>query len=494
MADAKADRSEQFAETIIGTTVYLEMESPEGDGGETQGIVQVSGGSGFFVERDKIVTNFHVVSGCTEITVKHIDTEAVYTIEGIVAYDVENDLAILKIAEEDTPFTVGDSEITRKGDPICAVGYLGDKSRSVMGTVRGIRNNDGWLEIKTQLEPGWSGCPVLNSKGEVIAVHSRGNKSGDIGYTVPSNTLKALLTEVESAKVEPLSLWQKRRDVLMVDVYKLYAGPKWYRLPIVMLRFARQVVKGICYVVRVGIKVSAKDYAGAIKICDKIIASQLIPFLETAYASRGIAKSKLGNYRDAIADANEAILVAPESDSGYFSRGFVNSAQGKSKADRGDIAEAQTLYQTAVNDFTEAINLKPEKAKIYNSRGWTKYLLGQLEAEEGNAGEARERYQEAVADADEALGLASKNPKFRSATYHTRGVAKVGLGDPNGALEDLNEAIRLNPKNALFYQDRGKLKEALGQHAAAKVDFIKATELDPNFKLRRGSETSPAAD
>ncbi len=476
MADVKNSESEQLAEEIRGTTVYLEHVVDE-----TPSTVEVSSGSGFFVERDKIVTNFHVVSGGTEITAKHIDTEAVYTIEGVAAYDMENDIAILKIAEEGTPFAVADSEITRKGDPICVVGYLGDKHRSVVGTVRGIPNNDRWLKIKAPVEPGWSGCPVLNSRGEVIAVHSRGNKSGDIGYTVPSNTLKALLAEAESAKIEPLSLWQKRRDVLMVDVYKLYACPRWYRFPIIMLRFAWQVVKGICYSIRVGIKVSAKDYAAAITICDKIIASKLIPFLETAYASRGAAKSKLGNYQDAIADTNEAILVAPKSYDGYFSRGFVNRVQGESKAERGDITEAQTLYQTAINDFTEAINLKPEKAKIYNSRGWTKYLLGQCETEQGNRASAQSLYQEAVADADEALRLGLKNAKFRSAAYHTCGAAKAGLGDHNGAIEDFDEAIRLNPKSPLFYQDRGRAKEALGQHAAAKFDFIKATELDPNF-------------
>ncbi|MXZ02086.1 tetratricopeptide repeat protein [Candidatus Poribacteria bacterium] len=38
----------------------------------------------------------------------------------------------------------------------------------------------------------------------------------------------------------------------------------------------------------------------------------------------------------------------------------------------------------------------------------------------------------------------------------------------------------MNPKNAKYYYDRGLAKEALGQKEAAKADFQKAKELDPN--------------
>ena len=214
VTDTKNDKNRQPAEEIRGTTVRLEMESPARYLGETPVTVEVSGGSGFFVERDKIVTNFHVVEGATEITAKRVDTETVYTIEGITAFDVENDLVVLKIAEEDTPFLLGDSEIVRKGEQICAVGYLGKKGNRVAGTVRGIRNGDSWLRIKAPLKPGWSGCPVLNNKGEVIAVHSAGSISPNICYAVPSNTLKALLHAAEGTEAEPLHKWQKHPRVL----------------------------------------------------------------------------------------------------------------------------------------------------------------------------------------------------------------------------------------------------------------------------------------
>ena len=109
--------------------------------------------------------------------------------------------------------------------------------------------------------------------------------------------------------------------------------------------------------------------------------------------------------------------------------------------------------------------------------------MGKLEIEQGNTGAAQTLYQESVSECDKALQSNPKGTKLRrAATYHTRGVAKVGLGDHNGAIEDFNESIRLNPRKALLYYDRGLTKEVLGQHEEAKVDFAKATELDPDFE------------
>ncbi|RKU09952.1 hypothetical protein C6503_20310 [Candidatus Poribacteria bacterium] len=473
VTDTKNNKSQQPAEEIRGTTVYLEIESPGRILEGTVVTVQISGGSGFFVARDKIATNFHVVEGAIEITAKRIDTDTVYTVEGIVAFNVLSDLAILKVTEEGIPFILGDNGGVQNGDRVSAIGYLGDKNNTVEGVVQKTRKRSRWTRIKAPLEPGWSGCPVLNSKGEVIGVHSRGNKLfRSIGYAVPSNTLKVLLEVAEDAKVQSLSVWQKRHNVRLHTEYKGLLG---------LFRVIWHAVKGTFQGIRASIKQASGDHEGAIAIYDKIIASRLIGSLKLAYALRGIAKSELGDFQDAMADAHEAILLDPESYNGYYSRGYVNRAFGKFKADRSEITEAQSLYQEAINDYTGAINLKPEKAEIYNNRGWAKYLLGQLETEQGNAA-AQSLYQEAVWDTDEALRLQQKGAKFRSATYHTRGVAKVGLGDHSGAIEDFNESIRLNPKKALYYHDRGLAKGALGQHGEAKVDFAKATELDSDFE------------
>jgi tetratricopeptide (TPR) repeat protein len=478
MEQERDNLSQQNVEEIIGTTVYLETKCP---GRYLNGIPvtnQVGSASGFFVERDKIATNFHVLHGATEISAKRIDTDTTYTIEGIIATNVIDDLVILKVAEKETPFNLDDSDTVQKGDWIYGLGYLGDKGEIVDGTIQGTRKRDDRFIVKAPFKDGWSGCPVLNINGKVVAVLSAGNDVDTIGYMVPSNKIKIMLTEAEHVKIQPLSAWQKRLEVLAITEFELYECDRWYKLFFFKIRLAWKSIKGTIYFIRATIKHTSANYIGAIAIYDKIITTKLLPFLGLAYCSRGMAKCGLENYQEALEDVNHAILLEPEDDSRYFSRGHVNLMYAKYKADQGKMKKAQSLFQDAISDLTEAINLNPEMAKYYNLRGWTKYLLGQVETEKGNRKKAKNLFQEAISDADEALQLAAKDSKYKAAFYHTRGAAKAGLSDHSRAIEDFNESIRLRPKKALYYHDRGLSKQALGQHEAAEADFAKAKELD----------------
>ena len=57
-----------------------------------------TGGTGFFVKPDKIATNIHIIAGVDPISA-HVKSKAtIWSIQGVTAYDVNNDLAILKIS------------------------------------------------------------------------------------------------------------------------------------------------------------------------------------------------------------------------------------------------------------------------------------------------------------------------------------------------------------------------------------------------------------
>ena len=84
----------------------------------------------------------------------HVDTGSVYTIEGIIASDYENDLVVLKTAEEDTPFRLGNSEVVQKDAQICAVGFNGDKNNKIEGTIRGPQSRDKRLRLNLLIVPG----------------------------------------------------------------------------------------------------------------------------------------------------------------------------------------------------------------------------------------------------------------------------------------------------------------------------------------------------
>ena len=78
VTDTKNGENQQSAEEVVGTVVYIETEF------EIPGWIVGSRGIGFFVAHDKIVTCFHGLADATKVTVTHVDTGSVYTIEGII--------------------------------------------------------------------------------------------------------------------------------------------------------------------------------------------------------------------------------------------------------------------------------------------------------------------------------------------------------------------------------------------------------------------------
>ena len=452
--------------------------------------IETNNGSGFFIDKDLIVTNFHVIVGATSVAVKLSDSEDPLQIKSVAAYDIEKDLIILQVAYGGTPLSLADSDTIQDEDEICVVGYPNDQDEIEHATIDGIweRPSGDLICLTTKSAGGGSGSPVLNSKGEVIGVRSscRIDEAGNVvcGYAIPSNILKKLLQkETESM---PFDEWQQLPEVRYLA--EIDAADKFQK---------------------------DGDYKEAIAHYD--IAVQLDPDRQDAYEGRADAKLELGFLKEATTDQifllrfysvpfsfsniRESILWRWAMLKLYGLR-FVlhlfvsilgrrfwltanagsNIRKAKSATEQGKNRDVRRYYQNAINLYSEAIDLKEKTGITYNSRGWTKYLLGQFENKLGNIKEAEYWYQHAIDDIDAAFKFKPKLSRVRAAFYHTRGVAKAGLGDHQEAIEDFNECIRLRPKKALYYHDRGLSKEALGQQEAAEADFAKAKELDSNIE------------
>ncbi len=463
--------------------------------------VDMAGGSGFFIESDKVVTNMHVISRPGSIFVKLSDNETVWHVEGVIAFDIENDLAIIKIAGEGVPLPIGNSDAVRKGETIYAIGYPGGgEYKLTEGTIHGRENKDKWLRTTAPLAKGNSGGPMLNSKGEVIGINVA---SGNFfSYAVSSNILKTLLSQADH--VEPLAQWYQQKRIIAyahyikgIDQY----GDKHYRAAIGNLN--KSIVADAefaeAYSVRGYVKSyyaegiakyegdmtkARKQHQAAIKDYNKAI--KLEPKDDVNYNGRGRALSlygeheaKQGNttearkqYQAAIKDYNKAIKLNSGSDGNYNSRGWAKYHLGELEVEQDEFRKARKQYQSAIKDYNKAIKLDSEDAGNYNSRGWAQYLLGELKTKQGQVAEAQKHYHSSINDSDKSIAL---NP-HNALAYHTRGAAKAALGEYISAIDDFNTAIEHKPNLTEAYDSRGKAKAALGQEAAAKIDFLKAKQ------------------
>jgi S1-C subfamily serine protease len=173
----------------------------------TGGELGVSTGSGFVLDEDgRIVTNAHVVSGATAVTVTFPDGQIVAA--QVMGKDEETDLAVLRVAPDQLdlrPLELADSDSVQPGDRVVAVGNP-TGVQAIAGTGRisaaGQRFEapggyviDGLLETDAVIEPATSGGPLLGADGRVVGITSRLGE--DTGYAVPAAVARGVLSELE---------------------------------------------------------------------------------------------------------------------------------------------------------------------------------------------------------------------------------------------------------------------------------------------------------
>lgn len=167
-------------------------------------------GSGFVVNaRGLVVTSRHVIAEATAIDVivpRHGARTAV-----VVGEDAATDLALLRLLDppdELTALEIGNSEELRAGDWIVAVGNPFGFSQTVTAGVvsfvgrhlphtdLGVTND--FLQISAPVNPGSSGCPVLDLGGRVVGVTTQAAEAAQgISFAVPSRALRWALEEMQ---------------------------------------------------------------------------------------------------------------------------------------------------------------------------------------------------------------------------------------------------------------------------------------------------------
>jgi serine protease Do len=163
-------------------------------------------GSGFIVSKDGyIFSNYHVVKDATKIVVVLSDNRQFEA--KVVGYDEELDFAILKINAKNLPVVaIGDSDTVQVGDFAIAIGNpFGLSGTYTLGIVsavgrQGMTGFQRFIQTDTAVNPGNSGGPLINIRGQVIgintAIRSQTGAYEGISFAIPINTAIASASQI----------------------------------------------------------------------------------------------------------------------------------------------------------------------------------------------------------------------------------------------------------------------------------------------------------
>lgn len=165
-------------------------------------------GSGVIVDNDGyIVTNEHVVRDAQSIEVRLTDCRVVKA--QLIGSDIESDLALIKV---EAPNLIaahwGDSDSQDEGSPVWAMGSPFGLDRSVTFGILSAKHRAGmagtayqdYLQTDAAVNPGNSGGPLLNARGEVIGINTAivGESYQGVSFSIPSNVARSVCERLKS--------------------------------------------------------------------------------------------------------------------------------------------------------------------------------------------------------------------------------------------------------------------------------------------------------
>ncbi len=163
-------------------------------------------GSGFALLEGYVVTNYHVVDKANSIRVYGVNGEYNNTYNAtLIATDKVNDLAILKlegnVQPNGLPYSIK-TFVSDVGEDVWVLGYpltstMGDEIKLTTGVISaksGYEGDVAMYQISAPVQPGNSGGPVFDSKGNLIGIvcaHHRGAEN--VSYAIKSAYLRNLI-------------------------------------------------------------------------------------------------------------------------------------------------------------------------------------------------------------------------------------------------------------------------------------------------------------
>lgn len=165
-------------------------------------VTDVGQGTGFIVnENGFIVTNAHVLFNAKYAKAITAQKESIDS--ELVGYNLNMDLAVLKIPGQFNKFEIGNSDEVKIGEKVIAIGNpLGLSFSATEGIISardrvGSNNLPYYFQTDVSLNPGNSGGPLINKQGEVIGINNfKISGAENIGFALESNYIRQTINQI----------------------------------------------------------------------------------------------------------------------------------------------------------------------------------------------------------------------------------------------------------------------------------------------------------
>jgi tetratricopeptide (TPR) repeat protein len=520
---ASAKTSVEIADTATAITVLITEPN--------------SVGSGVILQRQgdtyTVLTAAHVVKNKVSYKITTPDNRSYEVISSSIRSAPDSiDLAVVKFKSITKYPTakLGNCNVLKLGMDLYVAGFPATTkaipestfvfmSGKVAANSNKVAENGYSLIYNNITQPGMSGGAVLNSDGELVAIHGRGDRDEDSRKTglnlgIPINRF-AMVASNMGVDLGGQVAAIPQNTAPKVDDYIASAAQKSlnrdYRGALADYNRAIQLDpnNATTYVDRGGVKESYDyriaegkiDYWGA--LADYNRAIQLDPNFLKAYLQRGSLKSKSDfdnirkrDHQGAIADVKQAARLAMQQEAIAFSRkdtdgqwtrgrnyieasallSIIYSQDGDKKGDLDKLREH-------IEYLSQLIATYPDWIGGYINRGELKYEL--------------QDYRGAISDYKQATSISKEKDKYPK-DYYLLALAKSRSNDLSGAIADMKEAARLYQKegNSRMYQraieylkdiefkiyySQGDKKADAGNYREAIVDFSRAIALNSRY-------------
>ena len=411
---------------------------------------ELASGNGFFVAADgKLVTDYHLVEKAAHVIARSVSGE-LFRVQGLLATDVKNDLALLKLTASNQTFlalgntsalvtsqrvaivssplrmTRSQTEGTVLNKPLLVVGADPEVPGPAAGMVLAIRTLYGETRrilVDAKIDPQAGGSPVVDEAGLVISViRARVRDPRLLNFTIPVEAINKLLTNA-AAKPAQLLSGHKVGDNADPEVF---LTPAWKRT---MVAF------------------DIKDWPVVLEAAQ--VLARRFPGYAEAYVCLGTAHMELNSYDNAATAYQHALQLDPDYGYAWVGLGVNHLAQGK---------EADALAA-----YWQAIKVQPD-----STLPWGK--LGELYCQQ-------EKFSDAIAAFRQLTQLDPDNP----AAWANLGVSYEGQGKWTEAIAAYRRAVELEPDYPFAWVRLGVTCGQGGRQSEALMAYRQAIRCKPDF-------------